>query len=61
MILELNIMPHTKINSKKIMGSNVKHKITKILEKNIKEISQDLGLDRILGLDTKSMIHKRKS
>lgn len=43
------------------MDLNVKHETLKLSEEKKQENLCALGLDRILGLDSKNMIHKRKN
>ena len=60
-MLDLNLTPNTKINSKWVIDSHVNHITIKFLEKNIGEDLCGLELGRALRLDTKSMIHNKKN
>lgn len=52
---------HTNMNSKWIINLNVKHKAIKLLGKNRRKSSGSRIWERVLRLDTKSLIYKRKS
>lgn len=58
MNLYLNLTSYTKMNLKWIRVLNVKCKTTKLVDNNIGETLQDLGLcKKILRLETRSIIY----
>ena len=60
MNLDTDLIPFTKINSKYITHLSVKGRILKLLEGNIRENLDTLGLAMIFRHNTKSMFHKTK-
>ena len=58
MTLDLSLTPYTNINSK--WTTDLKYKNIKLLDKNIRESLQNLGLQSNFRLDNKSMIQKGK-
>lgn len=58
---ESPLIQYMKINSKRIIGLNIKLKIRKLLEESTGKILCDLGLDKdFLARTQKGMNHKRK-
>ena len=54
------LTPCTKINSKWITDLTIKCKIIKLIEKNRKKSLESRAKQRVLRLDTQSMIHKEQ-
>ena len=61
MMLDTDLTPFTKTNSKWITDLNAKCKTTKLLEDNIGEKINDLGYGDNFGRYNKGMIHERKN
>lgn len=59
MLLDLNLTPHTKINSKRIIGVNARHKSVKLLGKKINRIkSSELRASQSSYIDFKNTLHR---